>query len=87
VYQVGKRKRSEVIAFCLDDKADDVAAFDIENALLDQILIDRSIEERVVDDVVDMQVHVVVDPACRDHLKMRVLFTCLRLWAGHVVLE
>ena len=54
VHDVGKSHRCEVIALRLDNKADDVATLDIENALLNQILIDCRIKERVVDDVVDV---------------------------------
>ena len=49
-----------------------VAAVDVEPALLDQVRVDHGVEERVVLDVVDVPVDVVVVPARRDREPVRV---------------
>ncbi len=73
VYEVRKSDRRKVVAFGFHYKADGVASFDVEYALLDQILIHRGIEKRVVNDIVYMMVNIVVDPARGDRLKVPVL--------------
>ena len=58
-----KRQRREVVAVRLDDIADHLAGGDVERAGFDQDAVDRGVEQRVVDDVVDVAVGVVVEPA------------------------
>jgi hypothetical protein len=57
-----------------DADADHGAAVDVETALLDEEPVDDGIEVRVVDDVVDVAVHVVVVPARLDLQQMRKFF-------------
>src|SRR3569623_2911453 len=62
--------------------ADDLAAVDVEAAFADQKSIDDGIEVAVVLDVVDMTVDVIVLPARRDGLEVRVIAAaCAQLCA------
>src|SRR5688572_7890013 len=55
-------ERREVVAARLDNEADHVALLDVERALLDQPRVHDGVEERVIDDVVEVAVGVVVHP-------------------------
>src|SRR5205823_3480779 len=61
-----------VLAMRLGAYADHLALVDVEAALVDQPCIDGGVEERVVLDVVDVPVHVVVLPAGLDRGAVRV---------------
>src|SRR4051812_19588866 len=63
---LGERERRVERAVRLGADADDVPAVDVEAALLDEPRVDHGVEERVVLDVVDVAVDVVVLPARRD---------------------
>ena len=61
--------------------ADDTAAMDVQRAGLDQVAVDRGVEEAVIDDVVDVAIDVVVHPACRDAAEVAVAVAALRFGA------
>src|ERR1019366_8513701 len=63
---LGEGNGLQVCAMRLDAQADHVAAGDVEAALVDEVRVDDGIEIRVVDDVVDVTVDVVVHPARGD---------------------
>src|SRR3954454_15430417 len=69
--RLGKRERRVEGAVRLGADADDRPAVDVEPALLDQPRVDHGVEERVVLDVVDVAVDVVVLPARRDRAAVR----------------
>src|SRR5215211_4158237 len=66
VHGVGEGERFEIAALRLDDQADDPALLDVEGSRGDQVPVHDRVEVRVVDDVVDVAVDVVVHPAGRD---------------------
>src|SRR5207248_2391822 len=70
---VGEGDGVLVRALRLDADADHGAAIDVEAALLDQVSIDDGVEIRVVHDVVDVAVDVVVVPARLDLQPVREL--------------
>src|SRR2546427_12843464 len=68
-----KGDRPLVRALRFDADGDDVIERDVEPALLDQVTVDEGVEVRVVHDVVDVPVHVVVGPARLDLENVREL--------------
>src|SRR4051812_37454263 len=52
--------------------------------LLNQILVHHRVEVTVVDDVVDVTIHIVVGPARGNGLEMPVGMTQFRFWSRHV---
>ena len=71
----GNVERRLELAVRLDAQADHLAALDVEPALADQPGVDHGVEERVVLDVVDVAVDVVVLPARLDRQAVRVAAT------------
>ena len=65
------------LAVRLDRNTDNAARVDVQYAAANQVLVDNGIEVRVIDDVVDVAVDVVVHPARRDEEKMPVVRTRL----------
>jgi hypothetical protein len=74
-----EREPRAVLAVRLDAEADHVAALDVQAALADQPGVDRRVEVRVVLDVVDVPVHVVVLPAGLYREPVRVVQHAARL--------
>ena len=70
---VRELERSVILATGLDDETDHVAGFVVQNALTEQILVHNGIEVRVIVDVVDMLIDVVVHPARRYFEKVLVV--------------
>ena len=64
--RVREGDRREEGAGGLDDVADDRASDDVEEARFDEVAVHRRVEIRVVHDVVDVAVDVVVHPPRRD---------------------
>src|SRR3970040_2442833 len=64
-------------------QADHRALLDVEHATLDQILVHDCVEPGVIDDVVDVTIDVVIDPARSDGEEMPVVGTAVRRSAGH----
>ena len=62
----------------LDHQANGCTLVNIQSALLYQIGVDRSVKPSVINDIVDMAVHIVVCPACGDALELKVS----RSWLG-----
>ena len=75
---VGEGDRLDVAALSLDDEPNDLALIDVEGAIGDQIPVNHRVEIRVVDDVVDVAVDVVVHPPRRDLEEVTVLAPRLR---------
>ena len=59
-------EQGEIAALVLEHESDRRAVGDVEHAAFDQVLVHGRVEERVVDDVVDVSVRIVVAPARRD---------------------
>jgi hypothetical protein len=83
VDRVREGHRLEVVAAGLDHQADHLAGGEVQHLLLDQVGIHHRVEERVVDDVVDMRIDVVVHPARRDRADGVVAVAVLAFGAGH----
>src|SRR5918912_706372 len=66
VHDIREGDRPEEPAPRLDDQADDPALLDVERPRGDEILVYDRVEVRVVDDVVDVAVDVVIHPAGRN---------------------
>src|SRR5512147_2873305 len=81
VHRLRKRQLAEVPALRFDDQPDDLAALDVEHARSDEVLVDDGVEVRVVHDIVDVPVGVVVHPARRDRMKVTVLAPAVRRFA------
>ncbi len=73
VDRLGKRQRLPVAARVLHDVADDRVVDDVEAADADQVLVHHRVEIRVVGDVVDVAVAVVVHPARGNREEMAVV--------------
>ena len=87
VYCIWEGNWFEESALCFDNQADDRTILDVQGPLIDQITVDDCIEVRVIDDVVNMTVHVVIHPACWNHQKMRILIPPVRGWLVHESLQ
>ena len=87
VYCIWEGNWFEESALCFDNQADDRTVLDVQSSLIDQITVDDRIEVRVIDDVVDMTVHVIVHPARRNHQEMRILIPSVRGWLVHESLQ
>src|SRR3546814_6050703 len=70
---VGEGDRTAVRTAGLHHQPDRLAGPDVQAAALDHVAVHRGVEIRVVLDVVDVAVDVVVHPARRDRLKMPVI--------------
>src|SRR3954452_13592389 len=73
LHRLGEGERRVEGAVRLGAQADHRPAMDVESALLDQPRVDDGVEVRVVLDVVDVAVDVVVLPARRDRAAVRVV--------------
>ena len=60
---------------------------DIETALADQVVVDHGVEIGVVDDVIDVPVMVIVQPAGRDLQKVEVVRAGLRSLLGSTLIH
>ena len=74
-----KSQRGKVIALGFDDQANHRARMDVYCALLYQQAIHGGVKPAVIDNIVDMPVHVVVRPAGADITKNLVGTAGLRL--------
>src|SRR6185369_15186999 len=81
--RVGEADRAQVGAARLDAQPDDGAVVDVEAALGDEPAVDDGVEVRVVDDVVDVAVEVVVHPAGGDGQAVRIVALVMRRRARH----
>src|SRR5687767_11882355 len=68
-YHIRKSQRSKVSALRLCCKCNYFPGCDIQTTFCDQILVDRRIEESVVQRIVNMSVNVVVHPTRRQRHK------------------
>src|SRR5207253_9606745 len=74
VQQVRERDRVLVGALRIDADGDHRAPLDVEPSLLDEEPVDDGVEIRVVDDVVDVSIDVIVVPARLDLEQMAEIF-------------
>ena len=70
VDHAGKRQRPVKAAARFHHEAHHRSLADIETAIANEVLVDHRVEVGIVDDVVDVAVAVVVQPASRDRQKM-----------------
>jgi hypothetical protein len=77
-YRFGKSDRLGVAASGLDHQTNDLAAANVEKAAFDQIAIHDRVEERIIDDIVDVSVGVIIHPAGGDRRNMLVARTRAR---------
>ena len=73
-----QRLAKRATRFC--DKANNRRVGKIETTETNQVLVDRGIEVRVIRDVVDMPVNIVVHPSRRDGDEMRKVGARARRW-------
>src|SRR5262249_9580992 len=67
---VRKAQALEIIALRLDHQADDRAVERLEHALLDQVAVHHGVEKRIMLNIVDVAIDVVVHPAGRDETEI-----------------
>lgn len=82
LYGLRKRQWRKIIALGFDHQTNGRAMVNIEDALFDQVDVDRRVKPTVIDHIVDMSVSVVVHPACANGLKNLETGTRFGLGAG-----